>query len=1266
MEVTDLQRINKAQIQKAGPRYAPGVDPDAPNLPVESVLLPVAALTGDALFLTHVEGLRRDLLANLGWQTSQASKYFKGVKSTPDSVADALRDLASSAPGKRLASRHLVYRRSSRAQARLGRLAESLLERERKGLDEGERSQIRTERSELLTLSGSLDAVVEFTESPAFSAIASNCLLIQGEWGTGKTHLLCDVTRDRTARGLPTLLYLAKELPRNTDPLQALCHATGLAASISELLHGLQKLGEQSGATSLLVIDGINEGDRSKWRAATARLAKLVKDLTHVGVILSCRQPFDRQIFSAQTRRQWVKVSHPGFVDAEFDAQLEFFSHYDIPAPDIPLLTPEFSRPLFLRLMCETIGELSKGKKRVYLRGIASGQKAMTKILEDFVKKLGVAIEDGFALQRGWCWDFLKGNTVGDDLVGVAPLMAEAGRDSLARAECLHAIALATGWANEDRCGELLDQLVVEGLLLEHLSFDGREYTEELQLPYQRFSDHLIARHLLERHLDTTSEATIRRSFHANRPLGRIFKVCWGYTFAQPGLAEAIMVEFPERVKRVRLPDHARELVFCLPKKRRLSEPLKEVFLEGLYWRPTESFSSGTDHVISVYLNPTGAEAEAFEVITALSTRPDHPWSPAGLTCYLAQRTIADRDLTWSEYLRRASPDSVVYRLIEWVERNSGSLTHDSAMRCAALLSLLLTTTRRDLRDRATRCLFHIGGRYPSILFDRALAVLDFPDPYVPERVLAACYGIAMGYWADPGGEHLRGAIPQFAFDLYMSMFAPPAKHSTAHVLMQDYALGVIDVALRLAPQTLSKEQLTHIERPLKHVPSPFPEADAISEDDLALVTSAFRMDFENYTLGDLVEGRSNYDYGHEDYRAIRRQIGWRVGELGYSDQRFAVVDRFIHKASMHARGERARVERYGKKYSWIAFFEMYGLRLSRGLLPSWNDQDRPSQADIDPSFPLQPRDWLPELDDPLSRGPEDVVGWVSHGPRPDYENILELDRIDGILGPWILLDGYIEKRKEDDNRSLFTFLRCILANPSELQQLLREYDRWAYPGNHAIPDPICYSNTFAGEIPWSARFAYPLCARGGASERQVVRAFASHGSHPKAGVPAELPVAQFLWESSADSSVNDVLTATVPSPALCERLGLVNHARQFDLYDHYGGLASICIFRSQDQIRARFVYIRKDLMNRYTTETAQDLAWLVWGERTPHPGAPTKLIDGIPRSVYSSYAHIHKQSYLRPLGNSTSTPRRVAGGAGPSVGARRSAHLRAGSGHRA
>ena len=110
---------------------------------------------------------------------------------------------------------------------------------------------------------------------------------------------------------------------------------------------------------------------------------------------------------------------------------------------------------------------------------------------------------------------------------------------------------------------------------------------------------------------------------------------------------------------------------------------------------------------------------------------------------------------------------------------------------------------------------------------------------------------------------------------------------------------------------------------------------------------------------------------------------------------------------------------------------------------------------------------------------------------------------------------------------------------------------------------------------------------------------------------------------------MNEVSNATVPSPALCERLGLVNHARQFDLYDPHGALDSICIFRDQDETSVRFLYMREDLLSRYANETGQTLSWLVWGERTPRPGTSGDLQDMVPRVVCSTHAHIHKRSYV-------------------------------------
>ena len=78
---------------------------------------------------------------------------------------------------------------------------------------------------------------------------------------------------------------------------------------------------------------------------------------------------------------------------------------------------------------------------------------------------------------------------------------------------------------------------------------------------------------------------------------------------------------------------------------------------------------------------------------------------------------------------------------------------------------------------------------------------------------------------------------------------------------------------------------------------SPFAEANAVTDLELEDLDRAFRMDFENYTLGSLVQGRANYDYNHKEYSDIRRQVLWRVGDLGFSNEQFAEVDGFIDDA---------------------------------------------------------------------------------------------------------------------------------------------------------------------------------------------------------------------------------------------------------------------------------------------------------------------------------------------------------------------------------
>ena len=1187
-------------------------------------------------YRTHIKSLKEAVDERTHWAPERLKRTFRGRKFTPAHVSATLGLLSNAAPEDQAAVARELWRSVRAVRRTVSRVYNKIRREELAAETDESRRRTREERINLLRDTAPISDVEDFLDSPPFSLLAANAMLLLGHWGTGKTHALCDVTQDRMQQGLPTLFYLAENLPSRRDPLQGLCDATKLAASSESLLENLQRLGEAAGCRTLLIIDGINEGDRQSWSKHLSKIARAVQRFSHVGLVVSCRRPFEVLIFKDRIASKFVRVEHRGFTDSEIDAQVAFFAYYDIPAPSVPLLTPEFSRPLFLKILCKSLRNRTRRHKSSYVRDLAAGQKGMTLVLEDFAKEIGKPIERDFGLNRLTCWNLLKGHALVPDgpSIGLAPTMARNMREYVTREECLILIQHITSWQCVDRCEDLLHRLLADGLLGESVTWDRSEPIPVIQFPYQLFGDHLIARYLLDRHLNTQSDAAIRRSFYANRPLGRIFDQSTGVgIFQKPGLASAIMLEFPERVKRAPVPSNERELIAYLPRASRSLNASRDVFLEGLYWRPARSFTKATDEIIRGYLGSDfeWTQREALEVLVSLATRVGHPYSAGRLYRFIQSQEMSYRDLFWSEFLRQIHRDSAVYRLIEWVDATNRHPRDGNVVdNCITLLSLCLTTTRRALRDRATRALYQLGHERPKSLFDLTLTALDFNDPYVPERMLGACYGVTMSMWADPDGDSVRSALPDFARELVKRMFLPGGQNQSAHILMQGYALGTIELARRVALRCIPKPQMRFLRRPLKAICSPFPHPKMIDDAAAEGARAAFRLDFENYTLGRLTPGRRNYDYENEDYRAVRRQVLWRIGDLGYSEEKFSATDAaIVNSGERRSELDPSRVDRYGKKYAWIAFFEMYGVRLDAGLLGEWRTE-RPSDVDIDPSFPTAPNYWIPPLSGLLDSSPSDPREWLTCGATPDYETLLHRREIDGASGPWVLLDGWIEEQSVADKRRLFTFLWSRFVDRTLSEPLVTSFLRRDYPGNDEIPSPLEDYCTFAGEIPWSARYAASLRAPDGEVKRQVDAAFPRFGTDDtQSGIPVEIPVCGWAWEHHR-SAENQVSGAFFLAPALCESLGLVKHARSFDLYDGDGKRATVYTkAKSVDVgVECRFLFIRTDLLNQYLRATDQQLIWFVWGERDFETENLIPQMDQY-SDVFQRYGNIHRQAHV-------------------------------------
>ncbi|WP_284322151.1 hypothetical protein [Dyella acidisoli] len=1273
-----LTGLSKDQIRQAGQRYTPGLDPRAPNLRIKSLFTAIENVACGADALARFQSIL-DAFSQAWDRAEHCSQHRAEIEARVNDARTSLSAILTRLRARDAEAGNEWLDRLSGIEGELSADLAHWRAEEAKLQPADAESGYSPVRN---TIRGNMNAIdrclvivrdeKEYIQSAAFKVLFDPQLLVSGEWGTGKTHLLCDVTQDRIGRNQATVLVLAKNFQGGV--VSEICARIAPGCTPAEVFDRLEELVEGTAERAVIILDGVNEGRRREWRETVTTLQALVADRPNIGLIVSCRTPFEPIAIRQKDLEKFHKVVHLGFDDQEFDAQAAFFQYYNLPLPEVPLLDREFARPLTLKLICQSLQNLTGKKLAKGFAGIASGQRGMTYVLESFVNRVGEPIEREFGLAAKGCWRLLKGSDQIADrrVAGFAPCMAANLRGYVRRSEADRIIAASCSALRPTQRRQLLDVLRTNGLIEEdavwYSTKSGFKSRVVFRLPYQRFSDHLIARHLLKTYLDVSSAVTIKRSFAAKSPLARIFRMPRRYhhEYAEPGWAQALITEFPERVGK-RLPHKKRELFFVLPKRAQNLNAYFAPFIEGMFWRDPAAFTEGTRAVINQYLN-TGSRAweRMVDALAAVSTKPNHPYHAKRLYDFLAHYPMPERDLQWSEYLRRRYASPTIHRLLTWADKlNAANMTQPSATELVVLLSLVLTTVVRSDRDLATKALVLIGERFPDVLFTHVVTSLRFNDPYVPERMLAAAYGTTLSQVDSESASTFRPQLGRLAKTLYRKMFASGARYATRQILMRDYALGIIQIAQRANCVALPKAAIRDLALPFPNTSSTFTSDGTPDPGVKEAIGHAIQMDFGNYTLGRLIPDRANYDENNPDYVRVRAKIERRMFDLGYRAKLFKEVDREIGNSSWNAQDQQ-KVDRYGKKYSWIAYFEMWGEREAGRKLPDWRFGERTSDCGVDPSFPKHPPDWTPPIPDLF--GESDVVteAWVEGGFTPNWSSLLVVPEINGHPGEWVLVEGFIRGTDESHDRELFAFLRGVFIPRKEVSSFREKFLALEYPGNDKIPDGATDYYLYGGEAGRCQNYARQLCQRNGRYRRQIVEAFDRHervypqektsravikinpisgeaketgisfrellGPIPKTrhvpGIRLELPFIHFGWESY-HSAHNDFLGFTLPAPSLIQRLGLASKNREIDFYDSMGNPGTL--YREAGDgwkgDRHRLLYVRADLLRRYLADTRQVLVWCNWGERNwlKKMEGHAVIREPVRQRIYQAHGHIHR-----------------------------------------
>lgn len=621
-------------------------------------------------------------------------------------------------------------------------------------------------------------AFLESLNEISFTLANSPFLIIQGEAGTGKSHLLGDIANEAAQNETATLLFLGQLFNPAQTIWQNILNQLGLSCSKEALLNALNSIGRQQGKRLLILIDAINEGPgKDLWYNVLAGFIEEIRHYPFIGLVMTVRSTYFNALIpeSLQKDPKITFREHEGFLGNEYVALKLFCEHYGLETPNFPILAPEFTNPLFLQLICQGLKASGENK-------FPQGFQGITKVYSYYIK----AIRERLKAKR-------EEYNFRDTLVEEA-IYTIAEASFLNRESRVLKLSEAVDLFDEKfaRHPNLLADLIHENVFIQSTKKDYRSETdyEVLYFSYERFGDFYIADQLLGKHKNVRD---IKNAFKEGAELGKLLE---DYYWRNKGILEALAVCLPEKygIEIVEVYDWA------FDEKHKSShgdidEWLSSYLWDSLKWRSPESIDNKK---ITKWLRSKKCrirEEGWFLGLVELATVHNHPFNSDRLFANLNRFNMADRDAFWQRHMRYYSGKDdndhafPIRRLIDWAWQKdiSAKIDTETARLAAQTLAWMLSSTMRELRDQATKALVNLLEDQPDALLTVIGRFKEVDDMYILERLYAVAYGCALR----TNKEKSLEKIAQFIFN---NVFANGEPH--VHVLLRDYARNVIEYAL--------------------------------------------------------------------------------------------------------------------------------------------------------------------------------------------------------------------------------------------------------------------------------------------------------------------------------------------------------------------------------------------------------------------------------------------------------------------------------------
>ena len=735
--------------------------------------------------------------------------------------------------------------------------------------------------------------------------LQNQILKLYGNAGTGKSQLLAYKTNSLLSDQRTVLLLLAGIYFSEEPILKQIMDNLQLDFSFEELIDVLETIGERDNCVVPIFIDALNETWHSKlWKIGLPLIVDKVKKAPMVKLVFSYRHEYAEIILpdsikNEKANNNIVSIKNNGFENNSSVAVKDFLNHFHIPFTFNEFFCYELSNPLFLTLYCKTYNGEDVSIPKLYEGLIKNVEKRLFDIPR--VKELG----------------YCEKNDILEPLIEqISEKMLSNERRWILKSE----LSKLSYWSEYGfTCPAFVWQLEREGLIHDYKQKGNQYYF----FAYDQMNDYFCAKAIFYLY----SNKNDIRLYLKNKVLkiNDKSRVYYGnidlFVYACALYAEKYGEE-------------------CIDLIDELNEAGKyECFtryVKSYQWRD-KNYIKGK--LLLSLLNIYPCELDIlWSMLIGNSTKVNHPLNADFLHDLLFGYTITKRDYIWTIYVNALTnnKDNRVVQLVEMYNRGEKleGMTESQLGLLLTLFAWFLTSSNRWLRDYTSKAMIEILKEHFHLCIPILKKFKDVDDPYIIQRL----YGVVFGACC----KRINGDLKSVAEYVFESVFNQEKVYPD--VLLRDYARLIIEKFIWENPQYRGIIDRQKIIPPYKSDPIPKLDDNYYDRENydgatLRLINSmyidnkVFYGDFGRYVFQSALKS-FDVDINHMFNYAIFHILN----VIGFSEDLFREHDL---NCGLYYRNETAKIERIGKKYQWITFYNIMA-RVSDHCkyIDTWNNPE--------------------------------------------------------------------------------------------------------------------------------------------------------------------------------------------------------------------------------------------------------------------------------------------------------------------------------------